>query len=152
MKALVQRVVRASVSVNNNVVGEIGTGLVVLLGVALDDSPEDARYLANKVANLRIFADEASDFALSALEIRGEILVISQFTLLADTRKGRRPSFTEAAPPDIAEELYRSFVEEVRSTGLQVETGVFQEHMLVEIHNDGPVTIWLESKMRNQSH
>ena len=143
-----QRVSQASVSVNDNIVGEIGRGLVVLLGVAQGDSKEDASYLANKVVNLRIFADEASKFALSALETRGDILIISQFTLLADSRKGRRPSFTEAAPLDLAEELYEFFVEQVRSTGLKVETGLFQEHMLVEIYNDGPVTISLESKIR----
>jgi len=148
MKALVQRVSRASVSVNDDIVGEIGPGLVVFLGVAQGDSKKDASYLANKVVNLRIFADETSKFALSALETGGDILVISQFTLLADSRKGRRPSFTEAAPPDLAKELYEFFVEQVRSTGLKVETGLFQEHMLVEIHNDGPVTIPLESKMR----
>ncbi len=148
MKALVQRVFRASVSVNEDVVGEIGQGLVVFLGVARDDSREDARYLASKVANLRIFENKASRFALSALEIGGDILVISQFTLLADSRKGRRPSFTEAAPPDMAEELYEFFVEQVRSTGLKVETGLFQEHMLVEIHNNGPVTLLVESKKR----
>jgi len=146
MKVLVQRVSRASVNVNDQIVGNIGSGLVVFLGVAQGDSKEDASYLANKVANLRIFADEASKFALSALETRGDILVVSQFTLLADSRKGRRPSFTEAAPPELAEELYKFFVEQVRSTGLKVETGLFQEHMLVEIHNDGPVTISLESK------
>ena len=143
-----QRVSRASVSVNDRIVGKIGRGLVVFLGVAQGDSREDASYMANKVVNLRIFADEASKFALSALETRGDILIISQFTLLADSRKGRRPSFTEAAPPDLAEELYEFFVEQVRSTGLKVETGLFQEHMLVEIYNDGPVTISLESKMR----
>ncbi len=148
MKTLVQRVSRASVSVNDKIVGKIGPGLVVFLGVAQGDSKEDASYLANKVVNLRIFADEASKFALSALETRGDILIISQFTLLADSRKGRRPSFTEAAPPDLAKELYEFFVEQVRSTGLKVETGLFQEHMLVEIYNDGPVTISLESKMR----
>jgi len=142
----VQRVSRASVSVNDKIVGKIGPGLVVFLGVAQGDSREDASYLANKVVNLRIFADEASKFALSALETRGAILVVSQFTLLADSRKGRRPSFTEAAPPDLAKELYEFFVEQVRFTGLKVETGLFQEHMLVEIHNDGPVTILLESK------
>jgi len=146
MKALVQRVSRASVSVNDNIVGKIGRGLVVFLGVAQGDSKEDASYLANKVVNLRIFADESSKFALSALETRGDILIISQFTLLADSRKGRRPSFTEAAPPDLAKELYGFFVEQVRSAGLKVETGLFQEHMLVEIHNDGPVTISLESR------
>ena len=148
MKALVQRVSRASVSVNDNIVGKIGPGLVVFLGVAQGDSREDASYLANKVVNLRIFADGASKFALSALETRGDVLIISQFTLLADSRKGRRPSFTEAAPPELAEELYEFFVEQVRSTGLKVETGLFQEHMLVEIHNDGPVTLSLESKIR----
>jgi D-tyrosyl-tRNA(Tyr) deacylase len=146
MKALVQRVVRASVSVNDKIVGKIGPGLVVFLGVAQGDSKEDATYLANKVVNLRIFADESSKFSLSALDTRGDILIVSQFTLLGDTRKGRRPDFTAAAPPDLAKELYGFFVEQVRSTGLKVETGLFQEHMLVEIHNDGPVTILLERK------
>jgi D-tyrosyl-tRNA(Tyr) deacylase len=148
MKALVQRVSRASVSVNDRVVGKIGSGLVVFLGVAQGDSKEDATYLANKLVNLRIFADESSKFSLSALDTNGEILIVSQFTLLADTRKGRRPDFTQAAPPDVAKELYEFFVEQVRTSGLKVETGVFQEHMLVEIHNDGPVTILLESKTR----
>jgi D-tyrosyl-tRNA(Tyr) deacylase len=146
MKALVQRVSKASVSVNDNIVGKIAQGLVVFLGVAQGDSKEDASYLANKVVNLRIFADEASKFSLSALDTRGEVLVVSQFTLLADTHKGRRPDFTNAAPLDLAKELYAFFVEQVRATGLKVETGLFQEHMLVEIHNDGPVTILLESK------
>jgi D-tyrosyl-tRNA(Tyr) deacylase len=148
MKALVQRVSQASVSVNDKIVGKIGPGLVVFLGVAQGDSKDDASYLANKVVNLRIFADETSKFSLSALDTRGDILIVSQFTLLADTHKGRRPDFTEAAPPDLAKELYEFFVEQVRSTGLKVETGLFQEHMLVEIHNDGPVTISLESKSR----
>jgi D-tyrosyl-tRNA(Tyr) deacylase len=146
MKALVQRVAKASVSVNDSIMGKIGPGLVVFLGVGVNDSEDDARYLANKVANLRIFPDEASHFALSALEAKREILVVSQFTLLADSRKGRRPSFTEAAPADKAREFYEFFVEQVRSTGLKVETGIFQEYMLVEIHNDGPVTLLLESK------
>jgi D-tyrosyl-tRNA(Tyr) deacylase len=146
MKALVQRVTGASVSVSGRVMGKIGQGLVVLLGIARADSEEDARYLANKIVNLRIFAHQASEIALSALETEGEILVVSQFTLLADLRKGRRPSFTEAAPPHKAKELYQFFIDQVRSTGLNVETGVFQEHMLVEIHNDGPVTLMLESK------
>ena len=148
MKALVQRVTRASVNINDGAVGEIGRGLLVFLGVAKGDSEEDASYLANKIANLRIFADEASKFALSVLNINGEVLIVSQFTLLADSRKGRRPSFTEAAPPDMARELYEFFVEQVRSIGLKVATGVFQDHMLVEIHNDGPVTILLESRNR----
>ena len=148
MKALVQRVSRASVSVNERIVGRIGPGLVVFLGVAQGDSKEDATYLANKVANLRIFAAESSHFSLSALDTKGDILIVSQFTLLGDTRKGRRPDFTEAAPPDLAKQLYEFFVDQVRATGLKVETGLFQEHMLVEIHNDGPVTISLESKTK----
>jgi D-aminoacyl-tRNA deacylase len=146
MKALVQRVSKASVSVNDSIVGQIGPGLVVFLGVAQGDSKEDATYLANKVVNLRIFADESSKFSLSALDTRREILIVSQFTLLGDTRKGRRPDFTAAALPEVANELYKFFVEQVRASGLEVETGLFQEHMLVEIHNDGPVTISLESK------
>jgi D-tyrosyl-tRNA(Tyr) deacylase len=148
MKALVQRVSRALVSVNDTIVGKIGPGLVVFLGVAQGDSKEDATYLANKVVNLRIFANESSKFSLSAMDTRGDILIVSQFTLLGDTRKGRRPDFTAAAPPDLANELYEFFVEQVCATGLKVETGLFQEHMLVEIYNDGPVTILLESKSR----
>ena len=146
MKALVQRVSRASVTVGDKEVGRIGEGLVVLLGVGKDDSEEDARYLADKVVNLRVFSDAAGRFSLSALEKGGGVLVVSQFTLLADTRKGRRPSFTEAAPPAQARELYESFVNEVRDSGLAVETGIFQEHMVVEICNDGPVTLLLESR------
>jgi len=148
MKALVQRVSKASVAVNDSVVGNIGPGLVVFLGVAQGDSKEDAIYLASKVASLRIFADESSKFSLSALDTRGDILIVSQFTLLGDTRKGRRPDFTGAAPPDVAKQLYDFFVAQVRVTGLKVETGLFQEHMLVEIHNDGPVTVSLESKTK----
>jgi D-tyrosyl-tRNA(Tyr) deacylase len=146
MRALVQRVSRASVSVDDRTVGEIGLGLVVFLGVAQGDSREDATYLASKMVNLRIFADESSKFSLSALDTRGDILIVSQFTLLGDARKGRRPDFTAAAPPDVAKELYEFFVEQVRASGLKVKTGLFQEHMLVEIHNDGPVTISLQSK------
>jgi D-aminoacyl-tRNA deacylase len=119
--------------------------------VAQGDTKEDAEYLAGRVVNQRLFPDAASHFALSALEVRADLLVISQFTLLADTHKGRRPSFTSAAPPDIAEELYQFFVQQVRATGLKVATGLFQEHMLVEIHNDGPVTIMLESKPGRQT-
>lgn len=150
MKALIQRVTRASVSVEQEVVGKIGRGVVVFLGVATGDSQEDASYLANKIANLRIFANEESRFALSALETKAEILIVSQFTLLADVRKGRRPSFTEAALADKARQLYEFFVEQVRSTGLKVETGIFQEYMLVRIDNDGPVTILMESKGRKK--
>ena len=146
MKALVQRVTKALVSVNGEVVGKIGRGLVVLVGVARGDTEKDATYLAEKIANLRVFADEASKFNLSVLETKGEVLIVSQFTLLADTRKGRRPSFEEAAPPEQAEALVNYFIGRVRDTGLKVETGRFQQHMLVEIHNDGPVTISLNSK------
>ncbi len=134
------------VSVDGGVVGEIGRGLVVFVGIARGDTAEDARYLARRTADLRIFADEAGRFNLSALDIGGELLVVSQFTLLADTRKGRRPSFVEAALPDQAEPLFVQFVEQARATGLKVETGRFQQYMQVEIHNDGPVTILLDSR------
>jgi D-tyrosyl-tRNA(Tyr) deacylase len=119
---------------------------VVFVGVADGDTEEEARYLAQRTVNLRIFADEEGRFNLSVLDIKGELLVVSQFTLLADTRKGRRPSFVEAAPPAPAEELIERFVGEARATGLKVETGRFQQYMQVEIHNDGPVTILLDSK------
>ncbi len=146
MKALLQRVTTASVSLGDEEVGRVGRGLVVFLGVASGDTEKDAQYLAQKIANLRIFSDEEGKFNLSALDINGELLLVSQFTLLADTRKGRRPSFIEAAPPAQAEELFEHFVEQARATGLKVETGRFQQYMQVEIHNDGPVTILLESK------
>ena len=146
MKALLQRVTRASVSLGNEEVGRIGRGLVVFLGVANEDTERDVQYLAQKIVNLRIFSDKAGKFNLSALDIGGELLLVSQFTLLADTRKGRRPSFIEAAPPAQAEELFEYFVEQARATGLRVETGRFQAYMQVEIHNDGPVTILLDSR------
>jgi D-tyrosyl-tRNA(Tyr) deacylase len=148
LKALVQRVTKASVSVSGEVVGEIGQGLVVLVGVARGDAERDAIYLADKIVNLRIFADEASKFNLSALETGGEILIVSQFTLLADIRKGRRPNFEEAASLEQAEALVNFFIDRVRGSGLKVEAGRFQQHMLVEIHNDGPVTIELDSKQK----
>jgi len=146
VKALLQRVTGASVSIGGEVVGRIGQGLVVLVGVASGDSEKDINYLAQKVVNLRVFPDDAGRFNLSALDIKGELLVVSQFTLLADTRKGRRPSFAEAAPPAQAEELFERFVERIGATGLKVETGRFQQYMQVEIHNDGPVTILLDSR------
>ncbi len=145
MKALLQRVTGASVSVAGEVVGSIGRGLVVFVGVASGDTEKDAQYLARKTACLRIFADESGRLNLSALDIKGELLIISQFTLLADTRKGRRPSFMEAAPPAQAEALFQHFVEQACTTGLTVATGRFQQYMQVEIHNDGPVTILLDS-------
>jgi D-tyrosyl-tRNA(Tyr) deacylase len=146
VKALLQRVTSASVSVGGEVVGKIGWGLVVFVGIARGDTAEDAKYLVQRTVNLRIFSDEASKFNLSALDIKGELLVVSQFTLLADTGKGRRPSFVEAAPPAQAELLFAQFVEQAQATGLKVETGRFQQYMQVEIHNDGPVTILLDSR------
>jgi D-tyrosyl-tRNA(Tyr) deacylase len=146
MKALLQRVTGALVSVGGEVVGRIGPGLVVLVGIAAGDTAEDARYLARRTVNLRIFADENGKFNLSAQDINGELLVISQFTLIADTRKGRRPNFMEAAAPDKAESLFNEYVAEARASGLKVATGRFQQYMQVEIHNDGPVTIMLESR------
>ncbi len=145
MKALLQRVTRASVTVEDEEVGRIGRGLVILLGVAKGDTEKDARYLAEKIANLRIFADSEGKFNLSALDVDAEMLIVSQFTLLADTRKGRRPSFIDAAPPEQADKLVAYFVEQARATGLKVATGRFQTYMQVEIHNDGPVTIMLDS-------
>ena len=137
---------KACVSVNGEVVGSIGQGLVILVGVANGDSEKDAQFLARKAVELRIFADDEGKFNLSALDIKAELLVVSQFTLLADSRKGRRPSFVGAAPPDQAQVLFETFVGAARSSGLKAETGRFQRHMLVEIHNDGPVTIMLDSR------
>ena len=148
MRALVQRVSKASVSIEGQVISAIKQGLVVLIGVGRGDSEPDARYLAEKIANLRIFSDEADKFNLSALDVGGEVLVVSQFTLLADTRRGRRPSFTEAAPPEEAEPLIETFVQFLRTAGLKVETGRFRQNMLVEIHNSGPVTIFIDSEER----
>jgi D-tyrosyl-tRNA(Tyr) deacylase len=146
VKALLQRVSRASVGVAGAEVGRIGPGLVVFLGVAEGDTEKDAQYLMQKIINLRIFADSEQKFNLSALDTRGELLLVSQFTLLADTRKGRRPSFEGAARPDKAEALFNYAVRLAGESGLKVATGRFQEHMRVEILNDGPVTIMLDSK------
>ena len=146
MRALVQRVSKASVSIEGRPIASIEQGLVVLIGVGKGDSEQDAQYLADKIANLRIFSDEADKFNLSALDTQGEILVVSQFTLLADTRKGRRPSFTDAAPPEEAEPLIDKFVQFLQAAGLKVQTGRFRQNMLVEIHNSGPVTIFMDSE------
>jgi D-tyrosyl-tRNA(Tyr) deacylase len=153
VKALLQRVTGASVGVAGKVVGKISQGLVVFVGVAGGDREEDAQYLVRKMAGLRIFADDDGRFNLSVQDVKGELLVVSQFTLLADTRKGRRPSFVGAAPPERAEGLFEYFVEQTRATGLKIETGRFQQYMQVEIHNDGPVTILLDSreKLRGES-
>ena len=146
MKALLQRVTSASVSIEGAEVGRIGPGLCVLVGVAAGDSEKDIDYLVSKLVNLRIFADADGKFNRSLLDVAGEMLLVSQFTLLADARHGRRPGFTDAAPPEIAEKLFNLFVEEARATGLRVATGKFQAYMRVEIINDGPVTILLDSR------
>ena len=146
MKALIQRVTGAKVSIAGEEVGRIGRGLVVFVGVAGGDTEKDIDYLVQKTVQLRIFSDVAGKFNLSALDIKGELLLVSQFTLLADTRKGRRPSFTQAAPPNEAEKLFDQFVKQAHATGLKVATGRFAQYMQVEIYNDGPVTILLDSR------
>jgi len=146
MKALLQRVTEASVTVGGDVVGRIGNGLAVLLGVATGDTERDAKYLAEKTLGLRIFSDSDGKFNISVCDVGGAILAVSQFTLIADTKKGRRPSFVEAAPPDEAEALFERYVTYLREGGPRVETGRFQAHMTVEIVNDGPVTIMLDSR------
>jgi D-aminoacyl-tRNA deacylase len=146
VRAVVQRVTSASVTVDGRVAGEIGAGLLVLLGVSRTDNPESATYLAEKIANLRIFSDEAGKMNLSLVDIGGAGLVVSQFTLYGDTRGGRRPSFIQAAPPEEASRLYDEFVQSMRALGVAVETGVFQAHMQVKLVNDGPVTILLDSE------
>ena len=150
MRALLQRVSHASGSLGSSpqgerqVISEIGKGLLILLGVGHGDGEEQARFLAEKVANLRIFEDEQGKTNLSVLDVKGEAIVVSQFTLYADARKGRRPSFTDAAMPEVAAPLVERFVELLLGQGVPSQTGKFGEHMDVEIHNDGPVTIWLE--------
>lgn len=145
MRAVIQRVKSASVSIKGDSPRCIGRGLVVLLGVGLDDTEKDAAWLADKTANLRFFEDAEGKMNLSALDIGGEALVISQFTLYGDARKGRRPSFIEAAPPDKADDLYRKYIELLEKSGLKVQTGWFREKMLVNIENEGPVTILLDT-------
>ncbi len=150
MRALIQRVAEASVEVDGRELGRIGTGLVVLLGIAREDTVADSQYLVDKLANLRIFADEDNRFNRSALDVGAEFLVVSQFTLYADTRKGRRPDFTAAAGPDEAQRLYEYTVNQFRETGLFVATGRFQEYMQVRLQNDGPVTLMLDSADRQR--
>ncbi len=144
MRVILQRVSQASVTVEGQVISSIGPGLLILLGVGHGDGEEQAAFLADKIANLRIFEDEAGRINLSVLDVKGAAIVVSQFTLYADTRKGRRPSFTDAALPDVAAPLVERFVELLRAQGVPTQTGQFGAHMDVEIHNSGPVTIWLE--------
>jgi D-tyrosyl-tRNA(Tyr) deacylase len=145
MRAVVQRVSHAKVTVNGRIAGEIALGLLVLLGVGREDTESDVNYLAQKIAGLRIFADADEKMNRSVVEVGGSVLVVSQFTLYGDLRKGRRPSFDAAAAPDTAQKLYELFVERIRSAGLRCETGRFQQVMQVELVNEGPVTVLLDS-------
>jgi D-tyrosyl-tRNA(Tyr) deacylase len=145
MRALLQRVSKASVTINQQTISAIGIGLLILVGVGHGDGEEQVKFLAEKVANLRVFEDEAGKMNLSVLDVGGEALIVSQFTLYADTRRGRRPSFTAAALPEVARPLVERFAEMLRELGVPSQTGIFGAHMLVEIANDGPVTIWLEA-------
>jgi len=144
MRVVLQRVSRGSVTVDQEIIAEIGVGLVILLGIAPQDGDEQIEYLVNKIANLRIFEDDQGKINRSLLDVGGSTIVISQFTLYADTRKGRRPSFTKAALPEIASPLVDRFAEKLAALGVPTQTGEFGAHMQVDIHNDGPVTIWLE--------
>ncbi len=146
MRAVIQRVSQGRVRVEGRTIAEIGNGVVILLGIAPHDGEEQARYLVEKIAHLRIFEDEQGKINRSLLEIGGSAIVVSQFTLYADTRKGRRPSFTDAAPPEIARPLVDRFAELLIAQGVPTQTGEFGAHMQVEITNDGPVTIWLEKE------
>jgi D-tyrosyl-tRNA(Tyr) deacylase len=149
MRAVLQRVSEAEVSVDGRVIGSIGRGFVVLLGIAKDDTEKDAAYIADKTLGLRVFADEAGKMNLALKQVGGELLVVSQFTLLADTESGRRPSFIRAAPPEDAKRLYEHFLSLVRNGGVKVETGEFGAMMAVSLINDGPVTIVLDSRKPN---
>ena len=144
MRIVVQRVRRGRVTVDGQTIAEIGLGLVILLGVGHQDGEEQVEYLVNKIAHLRIFEDDQGKINRSLLDVGGAAIVVSQFTLYADTRKGRRPSFTDAATPEIASPLVDRFAEKLASLGVPTQTGEFGAHMQVEIHNDGPVTIWME--------
>ena len=144
MRVVIQRVTEGKVSVDGETVAEIDHGIVILTGIGPEDSESQAQYLAEKIANLRIFADEEGKTNLSLLDVQGAAIVVSQFTLYADTRKGRRPSFVKAAAPELAEPLVEKFAEMLRQQGVPTQTGVFGAEMMVEIHNDGPVTIWIE--------
>lgn len=145
MRAVVQKVTSSKVTVDDEVVGKISSGLLVLLGVTHEDTSKDVDYMVEKITNLRIFEDSEGKMNLSLKDVGGEILAVSQFTLYGDCRRGRRPSFSDAARPEVANPLYEEFVEKVRNQGINVETGKFREHMIVDLTNDGPVTMLLES-------
>lgn len=145
MRACIQRVSEAEVTVDGETTGRIARGFLVLLGVGHNDGPSELNWLAEKIVGLRIFEDDAGKMNRSLAEVGGAMLVVSQFTLLGDCRKGRRPSFTGAAPPELAEKLYLDFVARVRDAGIEVATGKFREHMLVSLVNDGPVTLWIDT-------
>lgn len=151
MRAVVQRVSQAKVEVNGQTVGQIGQGLVVLLGVGRSDSVQDAEYLARKIAALRIFSDSQGKMNLALADVEGEVLAVSQFTLYGDTRGGNRPSFIEAAAPDVGKRLYEQLCDLLAQKGIQVQTGIFQAEMKVHLVNDGPVTIVLESSQRTRA-
>ncbi len=146
MRAVVQRVSKSKVAVEGSITGEINQGFMVLLGVGREDTAADVDYLSEKIVNLRVFEDNDGKMNLSLLDVGGEMLVVSQFTLYGDCRKGRRPGYDQAARPEAARALYQAFIEKCRSCGVKVETGIFQAHMLVDICNDGPVTLLLDSK------
>jgi D-tyrosyl-tRNA(Tyr) deacylase len=145
VRACIQRVHEARVEIDGTIVGEIRTGLVVLLGVGQEDGDSETEWLADKVIGLRVFEDDAGKMNRSLAEVGGAMLVVSQFTLYGDCRRGRRPSFIDAAPPELAERLYEAFVGRVRAAGIEVATGRFREHMLVSLTNDGPVTLWIDT-------
>ena len=150
MRACIQRVSEASVTVDGEVIGRIGRGLVVLLGVGLRDGEAEVNWLAEKIVGLRIFEDDGGKMNRSLADVGGAMLVVSQFTLFGDARKGRRPSFTEAAPPELAERLYEMFVARVAGQGVDVATGRFRAHMLVSLVNDGPVTLWIDTEENDE--
>ena len=146
MRSVVQRVSKAKVTVNDEIIGSINKGLLVFLGIGNEDIDADMEYLCDKIINLRIFEDENEKMNLSLLDIQGEILIVSQFTLYGDLRKGKRPNFMNAAPPNVAEDIYLKFIEKCKTYNIKVQTGAFGEHMNIELINDGPVTIMIDSK------
>ena len=152
MISLIQRVKNAFVIVNNNIIGEINIGLLVLIGVAEGDDEKDVNYIAEKIVNLRIFSDENDKFNYSLLDIKGELLVISQFTLLGETRKGRRPNFSKAAKPDVAELQFNKLIEKLKTFDIYIQTGLFGAHMEVSLCNDGPVTLILDSTISRRGN